>query len=148
VAYDDVEKVAYLIGGKDIYVIDLSPEKLLDDGVAASTPRNLDQLKKLPQPTTVNDVAFCGDYLAVSANGATKVLPGSVLIFRRWVYKASYPLVRWCPSIANLVDSDSLCFAVPLPCCQSDGWHELWEPRSYRCNMYACRPLPGLPLRE
>lgn len=83
VAYDDVEKVAYLIGNKDIYVIDLSPEKLLDDGVAASPPRDLQLLKTLTQPTTVNDVAFCGDYLAVTANGATKVLPGSVTIFRR-----------------------------------------------------------------
>lgn len=84
VAYDDVEKVAYLIGGKDIYVIDLSQKALLEDGEAAATPRDLPRLKNLTQPTTVNDVAFCGDYLAVSANGATKVLPGSVTIFRRY----------------------------------------------------------------
>lgn len=65
--------------------MDLSPESLLESGSAAATPKSLSVLETVTLPTTVNDVVFCGDYLAVAANGATKVLPGSVTLFSRYL---------------------------------------------------------------
>lgn len=85
VAYDDQEKVAYLISDTKLYVIDLSPEALLEGGAPATTPRELPVLRTVTLPTTATDVAFCGGYIAVSAEGSSKVLPGSVAIFSRYL---------------------------------------------------------------
>lgn len=85
VAYDDKSKVAYLIGDKQLYVIDMSPAALLDNGQPAATPKLLRVLQTKNLTTTVNDVSFCGSYLAISADGATKTQPGTVTIFNRWV---------------------------------------------------------------
>jgi hypothetical protein len=74
-----------MIGDKRLYVIDLSPDALLDDGEPAETPKALSVLTTVTLPTTVNDVSFCGGYLALSANGATKVDLGSVTIYSRYL---------------------------------------------------------------
>jgi hypothetical protein len=87
VAFDDQEKVAYLIGGTKLYIIDLSPEALLVAGSPATEPKPLSAIANITLPTTINDVAFCGGYLAVAANGATKVLPGSVTLYSRYLRK-------------------------------------------------------------
>lgn len=79
-----MEKVAYLIGNKVLYVVDLSPAALLNNGAPASPPKNVSLLANLTLPTTLTDVQFCGGYLAVTAEGPTKVLPGSVTIFNRF----------------------------------------------------------------
>lgn len=86
VAFDDKEKVAYLIGDTKLYIIDLSPKALLDHhGHPFNLPRPLIVLQTVELPNTVNDVSFCGGYLALSANGPTKVLPGSVTIYSRYL---------------------------------------------------------------
>jgi hypothetical protein len=74
-----------MIGDNKLYVIDLSPDALLDNGEPADTPKALDVLETVTLPTTVNDVSFCGGYLALSANGVTKVDLGSVTIYSRYL---------------------------------------------------------------
>lgn len=89
VAFDDREKVAYLIGNLTLYVVDLSPTALLDgNNSPANPPRALTLRQSLTRPTTLNDVAFCDGYLdlAIASNGeGGKVRPGSVTIFGRYV---------------------------------------------------------------
>jgi hypothetical protein len=85
VAFDDKEKVAYLIGNLTLYVVDLSITALLDNNSPANPPRTLTLRQSLTRPTTLNDVAFCDGYLAVASNGeGGKVQPGSVTIFGRY----------------------------------------------------------------
>lgn len=81
VAFDDKVKVAYLIGNTELYVLDVSSDAM---DVYASSPKVLPVLLTKDLPTPVTDVYFCGDLLAVSAEGATKVQPGQVLIFTRY----------------------------------------------------------------
>lgn len=83
--FDDKQKVAYLTGGKTLYVIDLSPDVLLNYGVPAKTPKDLPVLHQVTLPTAINDVAFCGGYLAIVANGAIKTEPGTVTIHGRYL---------------------------------------------------------------
>lgn len=82
VAFDDQEKIAYLIGGSKLYIIDLYPEALLEAGAPATNPKPLSVLDTATLPTTINDVVFCDSYLA---NGETKVLPGSVTLYSRFL---------------------------------------------------------------
>lgn len=95
VVFDDGEKVAYLVGGSTLYVVDMSQESLQPDDTQGPA-RALSVLQTLTLPTTVNDLSFCanrqGGYLAVSANGGplanaedAKVLPGSVTLFGRYL---------------------------------------------------------------
>lgn len=81
-AYDNGRKVAYLVGGKNLYVVGL--DTLVTNGTLTATPKDLPLLQTMPLPTTLTDVAFCGGYLAISAEGATKVSPGIVMIFNRY----------------------------------------------------------------
>lgn len=91
VAFDDQEKVAYLIGNRTLYVVDLSASALLISGSEpAQTPKALSVLTTVDLSTTLNDVIFCaaagGDgYLAVAANGETKVEAGSVTVYSRYL---------------------------------------------------------------
>lgn len=84
-SFDDKQKVAYLVGAKTLYVIDLSPDALLNYGVPAKTPKDLPVLHKVTLPATINDVTFCGGYLAIAANGASKTQPGIVTIYGRYL---------------------------------------------------------------
>lgn len=85
VAFDDVSKVAYMIGGQNLIVIDLSSSAV---DVSASTAKVLPVLTVRELPTTTTDVVMCGDLLAVSAEGATKVSPGQVLLYTRYLRAA------------------------------------------------------------
>jgi hypothetical protein len=82
VTYDDVSKVAYLIGGTSVHIIDVSPAAV---HVTASTAKVLPVLVTRELPTTITDVYVCGDLLAISAEGATKVSPGQVLLYSRYL---------------------------------------------------------------
>eukprot|EP00883_Tetradesmus_obliquus_P007510 jgi/Sobl393_1/18142/SZX59566.1 len=85
VAFDDVSKVAYMIGGQNLIVIDLSSSAV---DVSASIAKVLPVLTVHELPTTTTDVVMCGDLLAVSAEGATKVSPGQVLLYTRYLRAA------------------------------------------------------------
>lgn len=85
VAFDDVSKVAYMIGGQNLIVIDLSSSAV---DVSASTAKVVPVLTVRELPTTTTDVVMCGDLLAVSAEGATKVSPGQVLLYTRYLRAA------------------------------------------------------------
>lgn len=91
VAFDDQEKIAYLIGGSQLYLIDLSPVALLEAGSPAQEPKSLSVLETFTLDSTINDVAVCGDLLAVALNGPTKVLPGSVTLFSRFLRASQGP---------------------------------------------------------
>jgi hypothetical protein len=80
-----VSKVAYLIGGTNLHVIDVSPAAV---DVTSSTAKILPVLATRELPSTITDVYMCGDLLAVSAEGATKVSPGQVLLYSRYLRAA------------------------------------------------------------
>jgi hypothetical protein len=85
VVFDDKQKVAYLVGGKSLFVVNMEPAALLDNGSPAAEPKNLATLQTMTFPTIVNDVTFCGRFLAVSNNGNTKVDNGTVTIYQRYL---------------------------------------------------------------
>ncbi|PRW56875.1 alkaline phosphatase isoform A [Chlorella sorokiniana] len=82
VAYDDKAKVAYVIGGNSLAVIGLPQAVLLGGSGPAGTPLSI--LKTVDLGRAVNDVVFCGDWLALALNGAAKTDPGTVQLHRRY----------------------------------------------------------------
>lgn len=91
VAFDDFSKVAYLIGDRIIYVLDLSPTRLPIKTTetplgAISTGAALPVITTKELPATITDVQFCDKYVAVSAENVNgKTLPGQVLIYSRFL---------------------------------------------------------------
>lgn len=81
VTFDDKEKIAYMIGNTQLYIIDVSAALLLGGAGVAQLPT----LKAVDLGAPVNDVYFCGGYVAVAVNGASKNLPGFVAIYGRFV---------------------------------------------------------------
>lgn len=85
VAFDDVNKVAYLIGGNKFYVLDLSSNSLPISKVplgASSAGQQLPVLAERELAATITDVQQCGGYLAISAESDLgKTFPGQVLIY-------------------------------------------------------------------
>jgi hypothetical protein len=86
VTFDDVSKVAYLIGGNSVHVIDVSSAAV---DITSSTARVLPILLTRNLPTTITDVVMCGDLIAISAEGASKVSPGQVLLYSRYLRSGS-----------------------------------------------------------
>jgi hypothetical protein len=82
VTFDDVSKVAYLIGSNSVHVIDVSSAAV---DVTSSTAKVLPVLLTRDLPTTITDVVMCGDLIAISAEGASKVSPGQVLLYSRYL---------------------------------------------------------------
>jgi hypothetical protein len=81
-----VSKVAYLIGGNSVHVIDVSSAAV---DVTSSTAKVLPILLTRDLPTIITDVVMCGDLLAISAEGSSKVAPGQVLVYSRYLRAAS-----------------------------------------------------------
>jgi hypothetical protein len=145
VAFDDQEKVAYLIGNRTLYVVDLSPSALLDSGSRPSpTPKAQSVLTSLDLSTTVNDVIFCATaggngYLAVAADGETKVEAGSVTVYSRYLRQQQPEAASSPPSLQELVRFSvgellaSMCRpgVVLLTCCQHS-----------QCGCWAWRSSP------
>lgn len=81
VDYDDKNKVAYVIGGKTITTVDLSdlanPRIIAPDFVSAND---------------IQDVVFCGGYVAVAVSGTLKTDNGSVQIFSAYDRRSNTPL--------------------------------------------------------
>jgi hypothetical protein len=81
-----MSKVAYLIGGNSVHVIDVSSAAV---DVTSSTARVLPILLTRDLPTTITDVVMCGDLIAISAEGSSKVSPGQVLLYSRYLRSGS-----------------------------------------------------------
>eukprot|EP00775_Hariotina_reticulata_P011909 gene11909-12053_t len=82
VAYDDQAQVAYAVGSKRISLIDLSASAF--DPRSNAAAKSVPLLSKLDLNYTITDVQTCGDVVAVSTEGETKVQPGFVFIFSRY----------------------------------------------------------------
>jgi hypothetical protein len=135
VAYDDMHKVAYLIGDTKLYIVDLSPVALLDNGSPASTPRPLSVLQTLELNLTVNDVAFCGGLLAISTNAADtantsgKVLPGGVTILNNYRRESEMQIVaRGAGSLEVLAQFTVGELALQLSSMWMGDLHTHWQP--------------------
>jgi hypothetical protein len=85
VAFDDKEKIAYLVGGQQLYVVDLAPEKLFVNGILPTSARTLNVTQKVELANVVNDVVFCGHFLAISTEAVPKTNPGTVTIYNRYL---------------------------------------------------------------
>ena len=84
VAFDDLGKVAYLIGGTNVTIIDMSPTVLTVTKSAPTGGSELPLLAAKDLSAEVTDVQFCGEYVAISTYGAAKTDAGKVHIFSRY----------------------------------------------------------------